>query len=163
MPGGSPRPRRSLSLAKSHRDLDHSGVRVRFIGTIENSGLVSRLRDEITVPKPIRRFQTELGHHDDDYSRVHRFRDDARLRHARASATCSPLLGGSIPPGRPFVRPTPQCLRPDERLLHRVSSVRRLEPHASRAQSRANSRWNNSSIGRVTPTMHQTPLTSRRG
>lgn len=57
----------------------------RFIAAVENPGLASRLRDGISGPKAFRRFQTELSRHDDDeYTRWHRFRDDARLGHARA-------------------------------------------------------------------------------
>lgn len=59
-------------------------VMARFIATIENPGLASRLRAEISGPKAFRRFQTELSRHDDEYTRWHRFRDDARLGHARA-------------------------------------------------------------------------------
>jgi hypothetical protein len=55
----------------------------RFIATIENPGLASRLRNGISGPKAFRRFQTELSRHDDEYTRWHRFRDDARLGHAR--------------------------------------------------------------------------------
>lgn len=59
-------------------------VMARFIDTIENPGLASRLRDEISGPKAFRGFSTELSRHDDEYTRWHRFRDDARLGHARA-------------------------------------------------------------------------------
>ena len=60
-------------------------VMERFIETSESPGLASRLRDEISGPKAFRGFQAELGRHDDDeYTRWHRFRDDARLGQARA-------------------------------------------------------------------------------
>lgn len=59
-------------------------VMERFIDTIESPGLASRLRDVVSGPKVFRRFQTELSRHDDEYTRWHRFRDDARLGHARA-------------------------------------------------------------------------------
>ncbi len=59
-------------------------VMERFIDTIDNPGLASRLRDAISRPKGFRRFKTELGRHDDEYTRWHRFRDDARLGRARA-------------------------------------------------------------------------------
>ena len=59
-------------------------VMERFIDTIENPGLASRLQAEISGPKAFRRFHTELSRHDDEYTRWHRFRDDARLGHARA-------------------------------------------------------------------------------
>ncbi len=56
----------------------------RFVATVENPGLAARLRDAISGPKAFRRFQMELGRHDDEYTRWHRFRDDARVGHARA-------------------------------------------------------------------------------
>ena len=59
-------------------------VMERFIDTIDNPGLASRMRDEISGPRAFRRFQTKLGDHDDEYTRWHRFRDEARLGHARA-------------------------------------------------------------------------------
>lgn len=59
-------------------------VMERFIDTIDNPGLASRLRAEISGPKAFRRFQTTLSGHDDEYTRWHRFRDDARLGQARA-------------------------------------------------------------------------------
>ena len=59
-------------------------VMERFIDSIESLGLASRLRDAISGPKAFRRFQTELSRHDDEYTRWHRYRADARLGHARA-------------------------------------------------------------------------------
>jgi Uncharacterised protein family (UPF0158) len=60
------------------------GVLERFVATVENPGLAARLRDAISGPKAFRRFQMELSRHDDEYTRWHRFRDDARVGHARA-------------------------------------------------------------------------------
>ena len=60
------------------------GVMARFIPTIDSPGLASRLRDEISGSGAFRRFNAELRRHDDEYTRWHRFRDDARLGHARA-------------------------------------------------------------------------------
>lgn len=60
------------------------GVMERFISTIDSPGLASRLLAEINGSGAFRRFQAELSRHDDEYTRWHRFRDDARLGHARA-------------------------------------------------------------------------------
>jgi hypothetical protein len=56
----------------------------RFIATIDSPGLASRLQAEINGSGAFRRFQVELSCHDDEYTRWHRFRDDARLGRARA-------------------------------------------------------------------------------
>jgi hypothetical protein len=56
----------------------------RFIATVENPRLAARLRDAMSGPKAFRRFQMELGGHDDEYTRWHRFRNDARVGRARA-------------------------------------------------------------------------------
>ena len=56
----------------------------RFIATIDNPGLAARLLDTIKGSGAFRRFQTELSRHDNEYTRWHRFHDDARLGHARA-------------------------------------------------------------------------------
>ena len=59
-------------------------VMERFIATIDSPGLASRLQAEINGSGAFRRFQAELSSHDDEYTRWHRFRDDARLGRARA-------------------------------------------------------------------------------
>ena len=59
-------------------------VMQRFISTIDQPGLAERLTDAIAGSGAFRRFQSELSRHDDEYTRWHRFRDDARLGHARA-------------------------------------------------------------------------------
>ena len=59
-------------------------VMERFIATIDSPGLASLLLDTISGSGAFRRFQTELSGHDDQYTRWHRFRDDARLGRARA-------------------------------------------------------------------------------
>ena len=76
----------------SHRWLPVAGsgskaayaVMERFIATIDSPGLASRLLEAISGSGAFRRFQAELSRHDDEYTRWHRFRDDARLGHARA-------------------------------------------------------------------------------
>ncbi len=59
-------------------------VMQRFIATTDESGLAERLNDAIAGSGAFRRFQSELSRHDDEYTRWHRFRDDARLGEARA-------------------------------------------------------------------------------
>lgn len=59
-------------------------VMERFIATIDSPGLASRLQAEIHGSGAFRRFQAELSRHDDEYTRWHRFRDDASLGRARA-------------------------------------------------------------------------------
>ena len=59
-------------------------VMERFISTIDGPGLGSQLLDEISGSGAFRRFQTELTCHDGEFTRWHRFRDDARLGQARA-------------------------------------------------------------------------------
>jgi Uncharacterised protein family (UPF0158) len=56
----------------------------RFIATIDEPDLAERLADSIAGSGAFRRFQSELSRHDDEYTRWHRFRDDARLGQARA-------------------------------------------------------------------------------
>jgi hypothetical protein len=56
----------------------------RFAATIEQSDLASRLSDALAGSGAFRRFQTELSRHEDEYTRWHRFRDDARLGRARS-------------------------------------------------------------------------------
>ena len=76
----------------SHRWLPVAGsgskaayaVMERFIATIDSPGLASRLLEAISGSGAFRRFQAELSRHDDEYTRWHRFRDDARLGHASA-------------------------------------------------------------------------------
>ena len=59
-------------------------VMERFIATIDRPGLASRLQAEINGSGAFRRFPAELSRHDDEYTRWHRFRDDASLGRARA-------------------------------------------------------------------------------
>lgn len=59
-------------------------VMQRFIATIDEPGLAARLADSVTGRGAFRQFQSELSRHDHEYTRWHRFRDDARLGHARA-------------------------------------------------------------------------------
>lgn len=59
-------------------------VMERFMSTIDGPGLALRLQDEISGSGAFRRFNTELSRHGDEYTSWHRFRDDARLGHARA-------------------------------------------------------------------------------
>jgi len=56
----------------------------RFVATIEQPDLASRLSDALAGSGAFRRFQTELTRHEDEYTRWHRFRDDARLGRARS-------------------------------------------------------------------------------
>ncbi len=58
-------------------------VMERFIDTIDSPTLATRLLDTIHGSGAFRRFQAELSRHDDQYTRWHRFRDDARLGRAR--------------------------------------------------------------------------------
>ena len=59
-------------------------VMERFIATIDSPGIASRLQAKINGSGAFRRFQTELSRHDNEYTRWHRFRDDASLGRARA-------------------------------------------------------------------------------
>jgi hypothetical protein len=59
-------------------------VMERFIATIDNPGLALRLQADISGSSAFRRFRADLSRHDDEYTRWHRFRDDARLGRARA-------------------------------------------------------------------------------
>ena len=54
----------------------------RFVATIEQPDLASRLNDALAGSGAFRRFQTELSRHEDEYTRWHRFRDDDRLGRA---------------------------------------------------------------------------------
>jgi len=56
----------------------------RFVATIQQPALASRLTAALDGSGAFRRFQTELSRHDDEYTRWHRFRDDARLGRARS-------------------------------------------------------------------------------
>ncbi len=58
-------------------------VMERFISTIDSPGLAARLQDTINRSGAFRRFQAELSRHDEQYTRWHRYRDDARLGRAR--------------------------------------------------------------------------------
>ena len=59
-------------------------VMERFISTIDSPGLASRLQTKINGSGAFRRFLAELSRHEDQYTRWHRFSDDARLGRARA-------------------------------------------------------------------------------
>jgi Uncharacterised protein family (UPF0158) len=56
----------------------------RFIATIDDPVLARRLTEAIAGSGAFRQFQSELSRHDDEYTRWHRFREDARLGQARA-------------------------------------------------------------------------------
>lgn len=59
-------------------------VMQRFVVSIENRDIASRLTDALAGRSAFRRFQTELSRYEGEYTRWHRFRDDARLGQARA-------------------------------------------------------------------------------
>ena len=59
-------------------------VMQRFVATIEQPDLASRLADALVGSGAFRRFQSELSRHEGEFTRWHRFRDDARLGRARA-------------------------------------------------------------------------------
>jgi hypothetical protein len=59
-------------------------VMQRFVATIEHPDIASRLSDAMVGSGVFRRFQAELSRYEDEYTRWHRFRDDARLGRARA-------------------------------------------------------------------------------
>ncbi len=59
----------------------------RFVATIEQPDLASRFSDALAGSGAFRRFQTELSRQEDEYTRWHRFRDDARLGRARCWLT----------------------------------------------------------------------------
>jgi hypothetical protein len=56
----------------------------RFVTTIEQPDLALRLTDALMGSGAFRRFQTELSRHEDEYTRWHRFREDARQGRARS-------------------------------------------------------------------------------
>jgi hypothetical protein len=56
----------------------------RFVATIQQPDISSRLTNALGGPGAFRRFHTELSRHEREYTRWHRFRDDARLGRARA-------------------------------------------------------------------------------
>jgi hypothetical protein len=56
----------------------------RFVSTIEQPDLAQRLAEALVGSGAFRRFQTELSRHQLEYTRWHRFRDDARLGRALA-------------------------------------------------------------------------------
>ncbi len=56
----------------------------RFVAMIHQPDLASRLTDALGGSGAFRRFHTELSRHEREYTRWHRFRDDARLGRARA-------------------------------------------------------------------------------
>jgi hypothetical protein len=55
----------------------------RFVATIDQPDLASVLAEALTGSGAFRRFQTELSRHEREYTRWHRFRDDAGLGRAR--------------------------------------------------------------------------------
>ncbi|MCP4967115.1 MAG: hypothetical protein GY926_18015, partial [bacterium] len=59
----------------------------RFAATIEQPDLASRLTDALGGSGAFGRFRTELSRHESEYTRWHRFADDARLGRARAWLT----------------------------------------------------------------------------
>jgi hypothetical protein len=56
----------------------------QFVTTIEQPNLALRLTDALMGSRAFRRFQTELSRREDEYTRWHRFREDARLGRARS-------------------------------------------------------------------------------
>ena len=56
----------------------------RFVATIQQPDLESRLTDVLGGSGAFRRFHAELSRHEREYTRWHRFRDDARLGRACA-------------------------------------------------------------------------------
>ncbi len=56
----------------------------RFVATIDQPELASRLTDALGGSGAFGRFRTELSRHESEYTRWHRFGDDARLGRARA-------------------------------------------------------------------------------
>ncbi len=56
----------------------------RFVATIQQPDLASRLTDALGGCGAFQRFHTELSRHEREYTRWHRFWDDARLGRARA-------------------------------------------------------------------------------
>lgn len=73
-----------MDANRGHRINMRNAVIERFISTIDSSGLASRLQTKIDGSGAFRRFKAELSRHDDEYTRWHRFSDDARLGRARA-------------------------------------------------------------------------------
>ena len=59
-------------------------VMQRFVATIEHPDVGSRLSDAMVGSGAFRRFETELSRYEDEYTRWHRFREDARLGRARS-------------------------------------------------------------------------------
>lgn len=60
------------------------GAMQQFVATIDQPDLTSRLTDALAGSGAFRRFHTELSRHEDEYTRWHRFREDARLGRARS-------------------------------------------------------------------------------
>ncbi len=56
----------------------------RFVATVERPELASRLTDALVGSGAFGRFRAELSRHESEYTRWHRFGDDARLGRARA-------------------------------------------------------------------------------
>lgn len=55
----------------------------RFAESVEHPDITSRLTETLVGPGAFRRFQRELSRYEGEYTRWHRFRDDARLGRAR--------------------------------------------------------------------------------
>ncbi|MFT7600117.1 MAG: hypothetical protein ACI8TP_003057 [Acidimicrobiales bacterium] len=58
-------------------------VMQRFVATIEQPDLASRLSDALVGSAAFRKFQKALSRNESEYTRWHRFSDDARLGRAR--------------------------------------------------------------------------------
>ncbi len=56
----------------------------RFVVSIDHPDIAARLADALVGRGAFRRFQRELSRYESEYTRWHRFRDDARLGRARA-------------------------------------------------------------------------------
>ena len=56
----------------------------RFVASIDHADIAARLDDALVGRSAFRRFQRELSRYEGEYTRWHRFRDDARLGRGRA-------------------------------------------------------------------------------
>ncbi|MEZ5342616.1 MAG: UPF0158 family protein [Acidimicrobiales bacterium] len=56
----------------------------RFVAFIDHPDIAARLTDALVGRGAFRRFQRELSRYESEYTRWHRFREDARLGRARA-------------------------------------------------------------------------------
>jgi len=59
------------------------GVMQRFVATVDQPGLASRLSDALVGSGAFRKFQKALSRHESEYTRWHLFSDDARLGRSR--------------------------------------------------------------------------------